>query len=434
MEHSEPLVVPGCTIRWLMGLWQPQGRGSSFLSRLRSAMTLICIAFLVLCVTLKLSADPPQELEQLTLCCLVVSICVGFLCKVALFVAQGSTMRESVRLLEDARTQFCNGDNNQLTRHRYQKLSDNIYYYYQVVAVPAVIGWVLCPLLSSSVTMTDQDQQEARRQLPMPVWLPFDINKSPTYEFLYVAQSICSLVTSQSCLSVDIFFVYMMLMAAAEFEVLNDNVSAMEYTNMKKARTEPEEFISKYKRSGGNLALPQNGQDLGEETYIENAKHTWLHQQLLKNVLHHQKILRSVSLLQSGMNVSIFCLLFINMANLCSSLFVAAVLLQRDGSVGKALNALSTIPVQLYETTIYCIYAHILTDQSDRLMYSAFSCSWIDSDVRFKRSLSIFMMVTVQPIRITVGKMCTLSKQMLLQVLNGTYGLLNMLYYLHRSK
>ncbi|XP_049802813.1 odorant receptor 2a-like [Schistocerca nitens] len=74
-----------------------------------------------------------------------------------------------------------------------------------------------------------------------------------------------------------------------------------------------------------------------------------------------------------------------------------------------------------------------MTDQSERLMYSAFSCGWVNSDARFKRSLGIFMMVTVRPIVITVGKTCTLSKQMLIQVLNGAYGLLNLLYYLHSS-
>nr|QAB43892.1 olfactory receptor OR13 [Oedaleus asiaticus] len=131
------------------------------------------------------------------------------------------------------------------------------------------------------------------------------------------------------------------------------------------------------------------------------------------------------------MNVSIFVLLFINMANLCSSLFVAAVLLQRDGNAAKALHALLCVPALTYETTIYCTYAHIMTDQSERLMYSAFSCGWVNSDARFKRSLAIFMMVTVRPIEITVGKMCTLSKQMLVQVLNGTYALLNMLYHFH---
>ncbi|XP_049834841.1 odorant receptor 43a-like [Schistocerca gregaria] len=437
MEHppgdSDWLVRPGATLRRLMGLWRPRGRAASLLNRLLAGMTLSCIAFLVLCVALKLIADPPQELEQIALCSLVATIGVGFFVKAALFMAQGGTLRHTVGLLADARLHFSRGD-NELTRRRYLKLSNNVHFYGQMVAVPAMIGWVVCPLLSRSVAKADQGLQEAQRQLPAPVWLPVDAYASPTYEILYVAQSFCVLVTAESCVSINLFFVHMMLMVAAELEVLNDNLSALENINLKTRRTEREGLISRYKINGRGLALLNGGQCLDEHALTENAAHEWLHRQLVKNVIHHQAIIRSVALLQSAMNVSIFILLFINMANLCSSLFVAAVLLQRDGNIGKAINALFSIPGLLYETTIYCIFAHIMSDQSERLMYSAFCCGWVNNDARFKRSLGIFMMMTVRPIAITVGKTCTLSKQMLLQVLNGTYGLLNMLYYMHRSK
>ncbi|XP_049861010.1 odorant receptor Or1-like [Schistocerca gregaria] len=428
---SGSLLGPGATLRRLMGLWQPRGRLARVLNRLLAGMTLSCITFLVLCASLKLYMDPPEDLEQIALCTLVATVGAGFIIRAVLFMAQGGTLRQTLRLLEDTRLQFCNGDDNELMRRRYQTLSNNIYYYCQMVAVPAVTAWAVCPLLSRIVTKTDQEQMEAQCQLPVPVWLPADIYSSPTFEFLYVVQSFSVLVATESCLSIDIFFVHMMLMVAAELEVLNDNLSAMEHINLEMLTTEGEGFISGYKRKDRRLSVITSGQSLGEQTLTEKAAHEWLHQQLVKNVLHHQAILRSVSLLQSAMNVSIFSLLFVNMANLCSSLFVASILLQKEGNVGKALNALFTIPAQVYETTIYCIYGHIMTDQSERLMYSAFSCGWANSDARFKRSLIIFMKVTARPIVITVGKTCTLSKQMLLQVLNGTYGLLNMLYSMH---
>ncbi|XP_049862927.1 odorant receptor 43a-like [Schistocerca gregaria] len=438
MEHPSPdsdsLLGPGATLRRLMGLWQPRGRAARLLNGLLACMTLACITFLALCVVLRLYMDPPEELEQITLCCLVASICVGFFCKASLFMAQGGTLRQTVGLLEDIRLQFCRGDNNQLTRHRYHKLSNNVYCYCQMVAIPAVIGWVLCPLLSRIITKTDPDQQEPQRQLPVPAWLPADIYASPTFELLYVAQSFSVMVITESCLSIDVFFVHMMLMVAAELEVLNDNLSAMEFINLQTTRTEGEGFIDRRKRNGRRLTLLNSGQNLGEQTLTTNSALEGLHQQLVKNVHHHQAILRFVSLLQSAMNVSIFSLLFVNMANLCSSLFVAGVLLQKEGNIGKALNAFFSIPALLYETVIYCIYGHIMTDQSERLVYSAFSSGWVDGDARFKRSMVIFMMVTVRPMAITVGKTCKLSKQMLLQVLNGTYGLLNMLYHVHRSE
>ncbi|XP_046987086.1 odorant receptor Or1-like [Schistocerca americana] len=435
MEHppadSDSLVVPGSTLRMLLGLWQPRCAAPGTLSTALAFVTLASTSFLALCAALKLCADPPQELEQITLCGLVASACVGYSFKAGLFVAQGGTLRHTVRLLADTRLRFCSGDSSEFIRRRYQNHSNIIYYLCQMVTVPATIGWVLCPVLSRAVTKPDNEHQEAHRQLPLPVWLPVDVYASPTYEFLYVVQSFCTLVAAQSCLSVDSFFVHMMLMVAAELEVLNCNLSAMEHTNS--TRTEGERFFSGHERNGERLAVLDSGKVVDQHTLPKSTAYGWLHRQLLKNVLHHQAILRSVSLLQSAMSVSIFTLLFINMGTLCPSLFVVAVLLQRDGNIGKAMNALFSIPDLLYETVIFCIYAHIMTDQSERLMYSAFSCGWVNSDARSKRSLGIFMTVTVRPIVITVGKTCTLSKQMLIQVLNGAYGLLNLLYYLHSS-
>ncbi|XP_049802791.1 odorant receptor 2a-like [Schistocerca nitens] len=133
------------------------------------------------------------------------------------------------------------------------------------------------------------------------------------------------------------------------------------------------------------------------------------------------------------MSVPVFLLLFVNMANLCANLFIAAVLFQRDENVSKALKAVMTIPPVLYETGMYCIFGHVLTDKSEKLMQSAFSCGWTESDVRFRRSLLLFMTATERPVEITVGKTTKLSKGTLLQVLNGTYGLLNMLYHFHSS-
>nr|WBF91048.1 odorant receptor SameORX [Schistocerca americana] len=431
---SDPLVVPGATLRRLMGLWRPQGRVARRLNGLLAGFIIATLAFLPACVALKLYVDPPEELERITLCSLATSICIGFLFKAALFVAQGATLRQTVRQMEDIRRRFGSGEENQRTRRRYQKLSNSVYLHYQMVAVPAVIGWVLCPLLSRTVMRSDEDHQEVPRQLPVPVWLPVDVYASPTYELLYVVHSFCALVAAESSVCTDIFFIHMMLMVAAELEVLNDNISAMRHFNMRMTSTGRQEYVSRNESDVGQSVIRNSDQPLGRQTMTENVEHEWIHQQLVKNVLHHQAILRSVSLLQSAMNVSIFSLLFFNMANLCSSLFVAAVLVQRDGNVGKALNALFSIPALLYETRMYCIYGHIMTDQSEKLTNSAFSCGWVHTDARFTRSLVIFMTASVRPIVITVGKTCKLSKQMLLQVLNGTYGLLNMLYYLQSSK
>ncbi|XP_049792734.1 uncharacterized protein LOC126201294 [Schistocerca nitens] len=295
MEHpsadSDPLVVPGATLRRLMGLWRPQGRVARRLNGLLAGFIIATLAFLPACVALKLYVDPPEELERITLCSLATSICIGFLFKAALFVAQGATLRQTVRQMEDIRRQFGSGEENQRTRRRYQRLSNSVYLHYQMVAVPAVIGWVLCPLLSRTVMRSDEDHQEVPRQLPVPVWLPLDVYASPTYELLYVVHSFCALVAAESSVCTDIFFIHMMLMVAAELEVLNDNISAMRQFDMHMTSTRRQEYVSRNQSNGGRSATLSSDQPLGQQTMTENVEHEWIHQQLVKNVLHHQAIL-----------------------------------------------------------------------------------------------------------------------------------------------
>ncbi|XP_049950478.1 odorant receptor 85c-like [Schistocerca serialis cubense] len=152
-----------------------------------------------------------------------------------------------------------------------------------------------------------------------------------------------------------------------------------------------------------------------------------LYLELRQHARHHQSVLRCVSLLQSAMSVSIFILLSINMANLCFIMFVTVELLQREGNMSKPLKTIFVMPALLYQTWMYCIFGQIITDQNEKLVDSAFGCGWTDTDSRFKRSLAIVMMTATRPLKIRIGKTCDLSRALLLQVLNGTYGLLNML-------
>nr|WBF91074.1 odorant receptor SameORX [Schistocerca americana] len=433
-DSALSLLGPGATLRRLMGLWRPEDGAVLSVSSVLASVTLGSIAFPVVCSILKLCVDPPQPLEEVTLCGFVACMDFGFLIKAALFIKQGATMHQLVRLLWETRGRYSNGLNNEKTRARYEKLVGRLYVYMQMVVVPALLCWVSSPLLSQVFLTSREDAPDGSRQLPVHVWLPADVNRSPTYEILYVAQSFSLMVLSQATVCMDVFFVHLMLMVAAELEVLNDNISAMEQGQLQRGRSrydgttmtddqniDEHEFIS-----GGHL------QDVALTSSLRaEDKHTYA--ELVKNVHHHQQVLRSVSLLQKAMDASIFILLFINMANLCGTVFVAAVLLQRDGNITKALKELMLIPCVLYETGMYCLCGHMIINQSEKLVSSAFSCGWPDCNRRFKHSLLIFMMAAMRPLEITVGKMCKLSKQMLLQVLNGSYALLNMLYHFHRT-
>ncbi|XP_049863330.1 odorant receptor 83a-like [Schistocerca gregaria] len=292
-----------------------------------------------------------------------------------------------------------------------------------VAVVAGLIDWLSSPLVSRALLRED----ESSRQLPLPLWLPGDVYVSPIYEILYAAQCVALTIASVCSFCTDIFFIHLMQVLGTEFEVLSDNFSAVQKNYEQPARASDRGELSEYQTTKETLVSSC------AKIYVDCVSGEQMHRQLGKNIQHHQALLRSLSLLQTTMSVPIFFVLAINIVNLCGNLFISIVLLQRDGNLSKASKALVTIPPLLCETGMFCIFGHALTDQSEKLMQSAFSCGWTESDARLRRSLLLFMTASVRPVEITVGKTTKLSKQTLLQVLNGTYGLLNLLYHFHSS-
>ncbi|XP_047002854.1 odorant receptor 2a-like [Schistocerca americana] len=64
---------------------------------------------------------------------------------------------------------------------------------------------------------------------------------------------------------------------------------------------------------------------------------------------------------------------------------------------------------------LFCFLGQSITDQSERLLHSAFSCGWSDADPPFKRSLTIIMLRTSRPLVIRLGKFFTLSRNTYMQ-------------------
>ncbi|XP_049863366.1 putative odorant receptor 19b [Schistocerca gregaria] len=408
----EWLLGPGATLRRLAGLWRQR---QDYSGRLRAALTLTAVALMPAFVALKLTMDPPDELEELAMCGFVALVAGGMLVKAALFVHGGRALRQLVQLLYWTRGRYGSGGSGDATRRRYRKLSDRVYFYLQAASVPAISGWVCSPLLSRIVLQGAPESGDARRQLPTPAWLPLDIQASPTYELLYAMLAFCLLIASETSVGIDSFFIHLMLMISAEIEVLSQNVSAMQRTLTETPQHKDEDWCSNVEINNETQKFSRSQHSLNTTLITEDVSDEEIYSLLVNNVRHHQTIFRLVALLQSSMTVSIFVLLLVNMANLCSSVFVTAVLLQRDKSVTKALKSLVAIPPVLYQTGLYCIFGNIITDQSEKLVNSAFNCGWADCDIRFKRILLIFMMRATQPMEITVGKTCKLSKQMLVQ-------------------
>ncbi|XP_049786840.1 odorant receptor 43a-like [Schistocerca cancellata] len=368
---GESLLGPGEGLMRMVGMWQPQEASRRLPPAARACLTLVSIAFL----------------------------------SVALFIKHGTTFRQLIQLLVKTRVQHNEVAGDECKRRRCQRHVQRLYLLLKVAVVAGLIDWLSSPLVSRALLGDD----ESSRQLPLPLWLPGDVYVSPTYEILYAVQCVALTIASKN------------------------------YEQPARARDRGE--LSEYQTTKETLVLSC------AKIYADCVSDEQMHRQLAKNIQHHQILLRSISILQTTMSVPTFFILAINIINLCGNLFISIVsekLMQSAFSCGwtesdvrlrRSLLLFMTATARPVEITVgkTTKLSKETLLQSEKLMPSAFNCDCTECEVRFRRSLFIFMTATVEPVEITVGKTTKLSKQTLVQVLNGTYGLLNMPYHIYSN-
>ncbi|XP_049792607.1 uncharacterized protein LOC126199725 [Schistocerca nitens] len=288
---------------------------------------------------------------------------MGFADQVAFFIYKRDALRELLQILSDVRGSYGNGQSSHRIRSRNQKLSRRLYIFMQVALIQGLVAWLSTPLLARAFLASDQESPEPARQFPVPLWFPEYMYLSPSYEILYAVQAFCLLVGTQSATCVDAFFIHIMLVVAAELEVLNGNITAMQKERLTVQGRE-------YQQRSHRTVPKRDGSTVESNDYLQSTEHVSLegiandmYPQLVKNIHHHHEILRSVSFLQGVMNISIFILLFVNMVDLCSCIFVSAV----TTPIVKGASTLSSF------TTSY---------RPSKPLHHAGKHSWVTADVR----------------------------------------------------
>nr|ALD51492.1 odorant receptor 118 [Locusta migratoria] len=391
----------------LLGLWSPRIEDFSRTHRVLRGGLMLALSFgLMVTTLLKLVMDCPRELEELSACIFSATMLCEVFFKMVFFVLKVPTLHKLVQLLSEIRTEDSIGERNDEIRRRYQIVVDKMFLFLMATAVVTETMWAAIPLMHQLLNMDG----EVTRLLPLPLWLPLDVYASPTYEVIYGAQVLLMPLTTTS-LFFDFVFIDLMMRIAAELEILNYNISSVH---------ENRKTVSTMSKDIHKLC----------QTVSDNKTNV----QLVKNVRHHQAILRAVVLLEEAMNTGVFILFLATTIAVSSNIFTATALLQaHDGRI-KALKMLSAMPPVLFEVGLYCVFGQIVINQSEKLMHSAYSCEWVDCDTRFRRSLHMFCVGAIRPLEFTVGRMYKLSRETLLQVLHGSYVMFNMLYTIQNRK
>nr|ALD51454.1 odorant receptor 99 [Locusta migratoria] len=358
--------------------------------------------------------------------------------KVAAFLWHRERLWQLACQLVSCWRQFEDADGG--VRDMYRSQAARVVRYMQVMAAIPAMMWILEPLFSGG------DEQSQGRSLPLPTWLPLTLQQSPTYEILYVLQVLIIIIAVAVSVYVNIFFAVLMLSIAAELHVLNNNMMAMGQCRDCEVpvRYEREEgrsrdqvtssFLRTHRRQRVPKAAANKSLPSPVVVHMHKGSYDRMYHQLVKNIRHHQVILRSVEELQKAMTHSIFVLLFLNIFNICVVIFAGTTLLQKQADQVAMYKMLCSIPIYMYETGFFCVVGQTIIDQGERLSMSAFASTWLDGPRRLHRLLLVFMLRCARPPTITVGKTYTLSKRTFVRILNGSYTMFNMLYQFQRNK
>nr|ASM47187.1 odorant receptor 117 [Schistocerca gregaria] len=379
MEEEGDLLGATALALQLMGLWRGGGGGGSAAARLAvAAPTLFVMGSAVVLSGAKLCADTPAVYEELIAVIFILVASVSWTFKV-------------------------------------------------ITAVPIAM-WALEPLLSGG------------QNTPLPAWLPLDIHATPAYELLCTFQAVAVTLSVEASVCLDMFFIVLMVAVAGELHILNDNLEAM---RLHPVDTFPRKAAENSATRWNGKASPlmekgiPNTQQYGyhpenhkstSALYATADAHELMYRSLVKNIQHHQLILKCVKELETAMSYSIFVLLFLNMVTICTLIISTTVLLQSDSDPTSLYKMVSSLPIVMFQTGLFCIFGQMIIDQSERLPATAFGSGWLEGNVRLRRALLLLMRRAATPLRITVGRMYPLSRHTYLQLLNGSYTIFNMMY------
>nr|QJX74351.1 odorant receptor 74 [Ceracris kiangsu] len=401
---------------------------------------------IMVCCALKLYLDPPEETEKASQVALLMTVSIANVMKGISMVQQRVQLQQLVAWLLVMRRAICDGTG---VRNVYTRSATVLRNVWMVMSVILGIVWAVDPLLNQPAQLNGTSPDPA---LPLPMWLPFDVSAPVTYGVMFPLEAAVCGWTIFFVMSVDMLYVTFILNFAAELHVLNHNVQITgnrdDFTAHpnRKMGVSNRVVTSRYEGNGDDSTVNQNFSSAQfitdnplmpaytqQHFKVEISEGNDTYRSLVKNIQHHQLIIRCVNEFEKATGLPVLLVVSINVLNMCSNIISLAVLVEEDpnvSAVGKSL--LFTISFAS-QTALYCLPGQMILDQSDRLAHSAFSCHWPDTDGRFKSSLLIFMVCAGRPLRLRVGKLVTISRETFLELLKLSYQLFNLVYQLQSS-
>ncbi|XP_049942636.1 odorant receptor Or2-like [Schistocerca serialis cubense] len=213
-------------------------------------------------------------------------------------------------------------------------------------------------------------------------------NNTAYYELSYTVQCVVGLWMAQISVGMDCLFATIMILVAAQLEVLALRV--------------------------GKLRVDESGTGEGRESSVAHDK---MYRDLCRCIESHQEILRFVRYLNGVMSPIAMTQFVFSVLVGCLVLFQATY----STDITTVIKCISFLPIPGGQVYLYCWAAHLIIDQADAVSTAAYCCSWVDADPRFKRAMRILISRAQKPLLLTAGYIYPINRGAFLSLVNASY-------------
>ncbi|XP_049947975.1 odorant receptor Or2-like [Schistocerca serialis cubense] len=370
----------------LLGVW-PACRGSAYhaFSALVVALCGTHMAFVVLGV-----GQGSEDLQETTLALTNAFAVSGGAAKVALLLRGRRRFYALVRRLDRlvaAQAEHRRADaRRQAAFDAFHKKAVRLTFLLHTYLFLLSFVWFPMPLIA----------QRGERRLPFVQLSWLDTSQLAVYAATYTLQCAGTFLLAFATVSVDCFFVAIMVHVSVQLRILSSRINALELrTNLAGSARNFERDVS------------VEASDIQRDMYTE----------LRLCIQYHQDILRFVRYLDSVMSPLAMTQFISGVLLACVALFQAT--LSPDVSaVFRCAAALPTPTMQIY---LYCWGAEDVVQQGEAVSLAAYSCGWHEASGRFRRALRILMSRAQKPILLTAGRVYVINKATFISLMNAAY-------------
>ncbi|XP_069681009.1 putative odorant receptor 85e isoform X2 [Periplaneta americana] len=442
-------------IRYLhfLGLWPSGGKTSSWIVyHFRLGFTLIN-----LCVILTLEVADCyfkfRDLYYITLLVSEVLINFQFILKIIYLVSKQKTIRSLIDILEK------NLVLDEEVGTECYKQARTLILIFSFLASLCCLTWLILPFVD--------DEREAdglTRKLPFEAWTPFNLSNPYAYFSAYALHVSHAFIFISYAPAWDCFFVCIIIYICGQFKMLHKSLIKIGQIDCYRPNTsfianeiETNITVKSHMLQNTQMPLYRERQDLldvkrhnigvsKEEAALRSYRKPWDEQEqndtctnekldeemkALHNCIKiHQALLGLCQELEHIMSPIMLVQLVLSSGTLCLVLFQLFVVPIQNLRFVTVTGFLSAV---LFELSLFSYFATKLKTISLETANAAYGCNWFDGSSQLKHELMFIIARTLNPVKLTCGKMYQLSLENLTEVLKTCFSICTMLRTLNES-